>query len=145
MRREGRGRGAARQIVETRAEKPFASLGDFASRINPRIVNKRTIETLAAAGAFDALQPNRARIVVGADLVVATANDAERSRLDGQAGLFGGDASEAELRLPQAAEWTAMERLQREFAAIGFFLSVTRSTIMPRRSTACASAATPSS
>ncbi len=120
---KGVGEEAARQIVETRAEKGFASLGDFASRINPRVVNKRTIETLAAAGAFDALQPNRARIVAGADLLVAAANDAERSRLDGQAGLFGGDASESELRLPQAAEWTAMERLQREFAAIGFFLS----------------------
>ncbi|MCA3564255.1 MAG: DNA polymerase III subunit alpha [Methylocystis sp.] len=117
---KGVGVEAARQIVQAR---PFRSLGDFASRINPRAVNKRTIETLAAAGAFDALEPNRARIVAGADLLIACANEAERSRADGQTGLFGGDAGESELRLPNAASWTPMERLQREFAAIGFFLS----------------------
>jgi DNA polymerase-3 subunit alpha len=117
---KGVGIEASRQIVQAR---PFRSLGDFASRINPRAVNKRTIETLAAAGAFDALEPNRARIAAGADLMIASANEAERSRTDGQTGLFGGDAGEADLRLPNAASWTPMERLQREFAAIGFFLS----------------------
>jgi DNA polymerase III subunit alpha len=120
---KGVGEEAARQIVDARRERPFTSLGDFASRISPRLVNKRTIETLAAAGAFDALQPNRARIVAGADLIVAVANEAERSRTDGQVGLFGGEADASELRLPNVPEWTAMERLQREFAAIGFFLS----------------------
>jgi DNA polymerase III subunit alpha len=117
---KGVGGEAARQITLAR---PFKSLGDFASRINPRALNKRTIETLAAAGAFDALEPNRARIVAGADLIMACANEAERSRNDGQAGLFGGDSGAGDLRLPNAANWTPMERLQREFAAIGFFLS----------------------
>jgi DNA polymerase III subunit alpha len=120
---KGVGAEAARQIVQAREEKPFASLGDFAARINPRAINKRTIETLAAAGAFDALEPNRARTVAGADLLIAAANEAERSRTDGQAGLFGGDSGAGEIRLPNAASWTPMERLQREFATIGFFLT----------------------
>jgi len=120
---KGVGEEAARQIVDARRGKPFSSLGDFASRINPRMINKRAIETLAAAGAFDALQPNRARIIAGADLVISAANESERSRVDGQAGLFGGDVEEADLRLPNVSDFTAMERLQREFAAIGFFLS----------------------
>jgi len=120
---KGVGEEAARQIVEARREGPFKAIGDFAARVSPRLVNKRTIEMLASAGAFDALQPNRARLVAAADLIVAAMNEAERSRADGQAGLFGGDADHAELRLPAAAEWTATERLQREFAAVGFFLS----------------------
>ncbi len=117
---KGVGVEAARQIV---AARPFHTLGDVVSRIHPRAINKRTIETLAAAGAFDALEPNRARIVAGADLLMAAANEAERSRVDGQAGLFGGESGAADLRLPNAANWTPMERLQREFAAIGFFLT----------------------
>jgi DNA polymerase-3 subunit alpha len=119
----GVGEEAARQIVEARERKPFADIGDFAQSINPRAVNKRTVETLAAAGAFDALEPNRARVFAGADMIVGAANEAERNRVDGQGGLFGGEGGGSELRLPQIAAWTPMERLQREFAAIGFFLS----------------------
>jgi DNA polymerase III subunit alpha len=120
---KGVGAEAARQLVVAREDGPFRSLGDLAGRINARAVNKRTIEMLACAGAFDEIEPNRARLIAGADLIVAAANEAERARIDGQAGLFGGDAGGAELRLPNVAPWNPMERLQREFAAIGFFLS----------------------
>jgi DNA polymerase III subunit alpha len=120
---KGVGMEAARQLVLARSERPFAGIGDFASRINARAVNKRTIEMLAYAGAFDGLEPNRARIVAGADLIVAAANEAERARIDGQAGLFGEAGGEADIRLPQASSWTPIDRLQKEFAAIGFFLS----------------------
>ncbi len=120
---KGVGMEAARHVVEARNGAPFRSLGDFASRINARAVNKRTIEMLAAAGAFDAIEPERSRIVAGADIIVAAANEAERARTDGQGGLFGEAGGPADLRLPNAAAWTPMERLQKEFAAIGFFLS----------------------
>ena len=49
----------------------FTSLADFAARVNPRAINKRIIESLAAAGAFDALEPNRARVFAGADAILA--------------------------------------------------------------------------
>jgi DNA polymerase III subunit alpha len=120
---KGVGVEAARHLVTIRSDAPFSSLGDFANRINPRAVNRRTIEMLACAGAFDVLEANRALLVSGADMIIATANDAERSRTDGQAGLFGSADDIAHMRLPEMASWTAMERLQREFAAIGFFLS----------------------
>src|SRR5215210_4364161 len=58
---KGVGAQAVESIVEARAESPFRDLADFAARINPRAVNKRVLESLAAAGAFDALEPNRAR------------------------------------------------------------------------------------
>jgi DNA polymerase III subunit alpha len=120
---KGVGSEAARQITVAREAGPFRNISDFASRINPRAVNKRTIEMLAAAGAFEEIEQNRARIIAGAEMIVASANEAERSRIDGQGGLFGGVGETADMRLPDVPSWPPMERLQREFAAIGFFLS----------------------
>ena len=57
----------SQSIVEARGDRPFADLADFARRINPRAVNKRVLESLAAAGAFDELDPDRARVHAGVD------------------------------------------------------------------------------
>ena len=51
---KGVGDGQAQGIVATRSDRPFADLGDFANRLNPRDANKRVLESLVAAGAFDA-------------------------------------------------------------------------------------------
>src|SRR5262249_29322979 len=69
----GVGRAAVEVIVEARAAGPFRDLADFAARINPRAVNKRVIESLAAAGAFDSLERNRACVYAGADRILAAA------------------------------------------------------------------------
>src|SRR6202007_3412922 len=68
---KGVGPQAIEQIVEERKKGLFTSLADFASRVSPRAVNKRIIESLAAAGAFDTLEPNRARVFAGADAILA--------------------------------------------------------------------------
>jgi hypothetical protein len=62
---KGVGREAVKAIVEARAEKPFRDVTDFAGRVNPRAINKRVLESLSAAGAFDALEANRARVPRG--------------------------------------------------------------------------------
>ena len=64
---KGVGPQAVEAIVAARGRRPFADLSDFASRINPRAVNKRVLESLAAAGAFDALDSNRARAFAAVD------------------------------------------------------------------------------
>ena len=65
---KGVGIQAIEQIIEERTKRGlFTSLADFAARVNPRAINKRIIESLAAAGAFDTLEPNRARVFAGAD------------------------------------------------------------------------------
>ena len=73
-------RGVGRQAVETviaaRGERPFADLADFARRINPRAINKRVLESLVAAGAFDATEPNRARVFAAVDAILGTAQRA---------------------------------------------------------------------
>ena len=62
---KGVGGQAVEAIVAARGDGQFADLADFADRINPRAVNKRVLESLAAAGAFDAFEPNRARVFAG--------------------------------------------------------------------------------
>ena len=118
---KGVGEGQARAIVLARGERPFASLGDFASRVGARDINKKVLESLVAAGAFDEIERDRARVFAAIDSIVATAGRTESERLEGQSALFG--AAATEVRLPPAAAWSAPERLKREFDAVGFFLS----------------------
>ena len=120
---KGVGRQAVEAIVEARGERLFADLSDFAARINPRAVNKRVLESLAAAGAFDALEGNRARVFAAVDAVLATAQRAYDDVAVGQSELFAGGAARQPLVLGHVEPWLPAERLQKEFDAIGFFLS----------------------
>ena len=119
---KGVGDGQAASIVFSRGEKPFSSLANFARRINPREVNKKVLENLACCGAFDELEPDRARVFAGAETILACANRCADERQMGQNALFGEEQNES-LALPKAAPWTAAELLRREFDAAGFFLS----------------------
>ncbi len=119
---KGVGVQAVEHLVELRAERPFRDLADLARRLNPRMVNKRTLETLAAAGAFDALAPDRARAHRAADAMLALANATKAGREAGQNELFGADDAAA-LTVPPGPAWMPAERLQHEYAALGFFLS----------------------
>lgn len=113
-------------IVEVRREGgPFHDLFDFARRINPRMVNKRALENLARAGAFDALNPNRAQVLAAVDMMLGTANAAIREQESQQGGLFGEDTGAASSgpQLPAAEPWMPMQRLTEEFNAVGFYLS----------------------
>ncbi|MGD0026524.1 MAG: DNA polymerase III subunit alpha, partial [Xanthobacteraceae bacterium] len=120
-------RGVGRQAVEcvlaARGERPFADLADFARRINPRALNKRVLESLAAAGAFDAIEPNRARVFAAVDALLATAQRTRDDAARGQSELFTGPASPEPMALPAIEPWLPAERLQREYDAVGFFLS----------------------
>ncbi len=120
---KGVGEGQAAAIVAARDGRPFKDLGDVARRLNPREVNKKVLESLAAAGAFDELEPDRARAFAAIESILALANRAQEDRVAGQAALFG-DVGEAEPFLtPKVPGWPAAERLRREFDSIGFFLS----------------------
>jgi DNA polymerase III subunit alpha len=119
---KGVGRQAVETIVAARRERPFADLSDFAARINPRSVNKRVLESLAAAGAFDELERDRARATAAVDAMLAAAQRAHEAETLGQSELFGPTAREP-LAIPAAEPWLPAERLQREYDAIGFFLS----------------------
>ena len=119
----GVGRQAVEAIVAARGEKPFADLADFARRINPRAVNKRVLESLAASGAFDSIEPNRARAYGAVDIVLAASQRAHDNAALGQNELFGGATTRETLALPVVEPWLPAERLQREYEAVGFFLT----------------------
>jgi DNA polymerase-3 subunit alpha len=121
---KGVGPQAVEQIVEERRKNgPFTSLADFASRVSPRAINKRIIESLAAAGVFDALESNRARVFAGADAILAACQRSHEAASSGQNDMFGNAADAPTIILPQVEPWLPAERLRREYDAIGFFLS----------------------
>ena len=120
---KGVGTQAVESIVIARAERPFDDLTDVASRINPRAVNKRVLESLVSAGAFDALERDRARAFAGVDAMLAAGQRAHDAAANGQSELFGGRTARETLAIPSVEPWLPAERLQREYDAIGFFLS----------------------
>ena len=118
------GEKAMEQLVEERRENgPFKSLDDFAERVDPRLLNRRQIESLAAGGAFDAVAPNRAVAFAGAETILAHAASAADARTSGQGGLFGGESQVAPIRMPGAAAWSLAQRMAAEKDAFGFYFS----------------------
>jgi DNA polymerase-3 subunit alpha len=120
---KGVGRQAVEQIIAARAAGRFTDLADFAGRINPRAVNKRVLESLAAAGAFDEFEKTRARVIAVVDQMLGRAQRAHDTATVGQSELFGGGSAREPITLPAIEPWLPAERLRREYEAIGFFLS----------------------
>jgi DNA polymerase-3 subunit alpha len=112
-------------LVEERAGGgPFSSLEDFAGRIDPRLLNRRQLESLAGAGAFDSIKPDRPAVFAAAETILAHAASAQEQRTSGQAGLFGANSAEAApIRLPRDASWTQAQRMAAERDAFGFYFS----------------------
>jgi DNA polymerase-3 subunit alpha len=112
-------------VAEREAKGPFKSLDDFAERIDPKLLNRRQLESLAAAGAFDGLNSDRPAVHGAAETILAHASSAHDQRTSGQHGLFGGGGGSgvAPIRLPRNASWTLAERMTAERDAFGFYFS----------------------
>ncbi|MGE4253518.1 MAG: DNA polymerase III subunit alpha, partial [Parvibaculaceae bacterium] len=119
------GAGAVEYLVAKRNEGgPYKSLGDFARRIDAHVINRRALESLVKAGAFDELQLNRARLLDGIDAILAMANRTSAEEAAGQHDLFGQSVGHVEdVALPVREPWLPMDRLAQEFEAVGFYLS----------------------
>jgi DNA polymerase-3 subunit alpha len=121
---KGVGRQAVTEIIAARGDRAFTDLSDVASRINPRAINKRVLESLAAAGAFDDFEKNRARVLAVVDIMLGRAQRTHETAAVGQSELFGGAGAQREtINMPPLEPWLPAERLRREYDAIGFFLS----------------------
>ncbi|MEY4295794.1 MAG: polymerase subunit alpha, partial [Pseudomonadota bacterium] len=126
---KGTGRQAIEAIVaarETDGEGAFKSLFDFMRRVDKSKLNKRTVEALIKAGAFDSLHPNRAASLASVDLAFDFAD--AQSKNANQVGLFdmGGDdhgASDQEPPIAEAIPWGIGQQLGLEKTALGFFMS----------------------
>jgi DNA polymerase-3 subunit alpha len=120
---KGVGQAVAEHIMEARGDKPFADLGDFATRVDARIINRRTLEALINAGAFDQLVPRREQAFAAIDAIVATAQRTNANAADGIMDMFAADRPEPILLNQAVTNWSPAERLSREHGAIGFHLS----------------------
>jgi len=119
------GRQAVEFICAERTENgPYKDVSDFARRLNPRLVNKRAMETLAAAGALDDLGIDRATAYANVDLMIATGNRSLETRAEGQEDLFSGARhAPPPIELRAASPWVPVDKLSKEFEAVGFFLT----------------------
>ncbi len=111
-------------VAEREANGAFESLEDLFRRMPPGAMNRRQLEGLAGAGAFDSLEPNRAKVLANADMLLAVADAAVRERASGQAALFGGeDHAAPALRLVEAESWSRAEQMAAERENFGFYFA----------------------
>ncbi|AEG48488.1 DNA polymerase III, alpha subunit [Sphingobium chlorophenolicum L-1] len=122
---KGVGEKAMEQLVaEREAGGPFKSLDDFADRIEPRLLNRRQLESLAAAGAFDGVYADRAGVHAAAETILSVASSAAEARESGQGGLFGDvETPHADVRIPPHQTWSTADRMAQEKDAFGFYFS----------------------
>ena len=122
---KGVGEKAMEQLVaEREAAGPFKSLDDFADRIEPRLLNRRQLESLAAAGAFDGIHADRAGVHAAAETILSVASSNAAARESGQGGLFGDvETPHADVRIPPHQAWTVADRMAQEKEAFGFYFS----------------------
>ncbi len=119
---KGTGESAIEHIIAARAVGPFRDLFDFCRRVDKRIVNRRVIEALVRAGAFDSINAHRAGLLASVGIAMEAAEQA--SRAASQVSLFGESASAGQgLQLLEVSGWDESERLQNEKLALGFYFS----------------------
>ena len=125
---KGTGEQAVTAIIRARtANGPFRDLFDFCQRVDKRLVNRRTIEALIRAGAFDALDSHRARVLASVGIAIEAAEQAERNAM--QVSLFdifdesGDDAYGHGPQYVEAPRWSERQQLNEEKLALGFYFS----------------------
>ncbi|MEO8165390.1 MAG: DNA polymerase III subunit alpha, partial [Betaproteobacteria bacterium] len=119
---KGTGASAIEHIIAGRGAGLFLDLFDFCRRVDRRIVNRRVIESLVRAGAFDSLNDQRARLLASVGIAMEAAEQASRSA--SQVSLFGEASMGADgPKLIDVPRWDDSERLQNEKLALGFYYS----------------------
>ncbi|WP_288487268.1 DNA polymerase III subunit alpha [uncultured Novosphingobium sp.] len=111
-------------VAERVANGNFVSLDDVFRRAPAGSMNRRQLESLAASGAFDELEPNRAKVMANAETLLAEADRASRERVSSQHALFGGDDhAEQALRLVECPPWSRLDQMAKERENFGFYFA----------------------
>lgn len=118
------GMGAIAEILEARKAGPFAGLSDLLNRLNLTKVNRKVLESLILAGAFDSLEPNRARLLAGLEPGLEKAQNFKRLQEVKQMSMFEtlGETPNDDW-LPETAPWEEPEKLAKEKEALGLYLT----------------------
>jgi DNA polymerase III subunit alpha len=119
----GTGQSAIESILAARASAPFRDLFDFCRRVDKRLVNRRCIEALVRAGAFDGVGASRASLLASVGRAMEAAEQSERAA--SQTSLFGelDGVGASSLALVEAKPWDLRQQLTEEKAALGYCLS----------------------
>lgn len=115
---------AMEEVEAEAAQKPFQDIEDFFSRLSSKVLNKRQLESLICAGAFDSLHPDRHQLFASLEILLRYASALQQEKASSQVSLFGGEGNK--LPMPQLVSvkpWPSLEKLQQECDAIGFYLS----------------------
>ena len=111
-------------VAEREANGPFTSLDDVFRRAPAGSMNRRQLEGLAAAGAFDCLEPNRAKVLANADVLLMEADRSAKERTSDQHSFLGGDThGEQALRLADVDPWSRNEQMAKERENFGFYFA----------------------
>jgi len=119
---KGVGEGAVQSIVEARQDGRFRDLFDFCERVGKEHMNKRTLESLIKAGAFDGTNPNRAMLLANIDLAIGNAEQQAANANQGGLFDFAEDAIGA-IEMVETAPWGDAVKLAEEKSVIGFYFS----------------------
>ena len=102
----------------------FKTLHDFAQRLDHSILTKKNLENLSYAGAFDEIEPNRNVVYSSVDILSNISTSSEKAKSDNQENFFGEEFKSFDhISLPSVPIWTNEIKLQKEFSAIGFYLT----------------------
>ena len=108
---------------ERKAKGPFKDISDFIHRIDAKQINRRQLEQLIKAGAFDGIDKNRGKLFANIDTIISHIGAATELKTSSQSSLFGTEELQAKVKLADKPDWPELERLQLEAEAIGFYLS----------------------
>ena len=121
------GVGVVKEIVKEREKNgPFKNITDFIERVDPKNLNRRMLENLIKAGAFDSLEPNRAKMFENVSYILAQISSISKDKETNQSSLFALDEltmKRDDIKLAEAIDWKPLERLKYEHEAIGFYVS----------------------
>lgn len=111
-------------IVNERNKKgPFKDLSDFIHRVDARQINRRQIEQLVKAGAFDCMDKARGKLFANIDTMISHIAASTELKNSAQNSLFGTEELQAKVTLADKPDWPELEKLRLEAEAIGFYLS----------------------
>ncbi len=108
---------------ERKARGPFKDISDFIHRIDAKQINRRQLEQLIKAGAFDSIDKNRGKLFANLDTIISHIASSTELKNSSQSSLFGVEELQAKVKLADKPDWPELERLQLEAEAVGFYLS----------------------
>ena len=110
-------------VAEREARGPYKDISDFIHRTDAKQINRRQLEQLIKAGAFDCLDKNRGRLFANVETIMRNIYSSTELKTSEQASLFGNEELHNKVRLTDKPDWPELEKLRLEAEAIGFYLS----------------------